>query len=121
MDLGRFGEFPGLLPAFEVFRREEMVIATMHLTITGRPRSAGHRVTDVVPRDQQFVRDGRFPSARGRRQNDRERHYSSFYTCSRIRSSSSLIARTSSRIGPSFALLPTVLASRTITLNMTPT
>src|SRR5207302_8891257 len=112
--LRRFGEVAFRLTALEVLEREKMVVAAIYLSLSGRTGCAGYRVPDVRSHRQQLVGDRRLSAPGRRRQNDRERHYSRFSTCSRIRSSSSLIAITSSWIWASLALLPTVFASRTI-------
>ena len=66
------------------------------------------------------LRDRRLSAARRRGKDDRKRIHSRFSTCSRIRSSSSLIRITSCSIAASFALLPVVLASRSSSCSRKP-
>src|SRR5450759_1662290 len=120
VNLCRLGKLPCGLAALEFLEREEMVVPAVHLSRPRRPRRARDRVADIGSHRQQPMSYGSLPSAGRRRQDDRERHYSRFSTCSRIRSSSSLIAITSSWIWASLALLPMVFASRTMSWRMNP-
>src|SRR4029079_19520043 len=106
--------------ALELFLGEKIVIAPFGLTGTRRPRRTRNRVPDILSGRQKLVSDGRLPAPGGRRENDGDRHYSRFSTCSRLRSSSSFVAITSSWIWASLALLPIVFASRTISWSMNP-
>src|SRR3954466_9163228 len=118
--LGRFRELRGFPTAGKILVREKVVVLPMNLAVARWASRAGDRVTDVTSLGQQAMGYRRLPTARRRRKNDRERAHSRFSTCSRIRSSSSLIAITSSWIWASLALLPTVFASRFISWRINP-
>ncbi len=93
--LRRLREFPTLPPADELAARQEVIVRSVHFTSPRVPRRARHRVPEIRPPGQQHPGDRRLAAARRRRENDREIAHSRFSTCSRIRSSSSLISTTS--------------------------
>src|SRR5678816_1209251 len=106
--------------AFELVLREEKVVFPLLLPGARGARGARHRVAHVLPALEQHPSDRRLAAARRRRQDQRKRDHSRFSTCSRIRSSSSLISTTSASIAASLALLPVVFASRSISCSRKP-
>src|SRR5829696_1710525 len=120
VDLRRLGEGPVLPLGDELRTGHEIVITSGHFGRTRCPGGARNGVTEVWPPGEQHPGDGGLsPSARSA-ENHREGAHSRFSTCSRIRSSSSLIWSTSATIAPSVPLLPVVFASRSISCSRKP-
>ena len=104
--LRRLGELARLALGDELVAGQEVVVLAVDLARPRLARRARHRIPDVGSPLEQLARDRRLSAARRRREDDGKWVHSRFSTCSRIRSSSSLIRITSCRIAASFALLP---------------
>src|SRR5690606_31514205 len=106
----------------EILLGAEEVVAAVEFP--GAGRTGGHRngKANIAPTLGQAAGQCGFPRPGGRRKDDREGHgcgpsglhHSTFSTCSRKRSTSSLIATTRCAISALFALDPIVFASRCI-------
>src|SRR5690554_1150945 len=96
----------------------EVVVDAVPLVVARRARGRGHRKDDVLVALDERARQRRLASAAGGGEHEREcvlpALHSTFSTCSRSRSISSLIAITRCSIAASFALAPIVFVSRCI-------
>src|SRR5689334_8848142 len=120
MDVRRLSELARVPLALELGARQKIIILPVRFADPRYPRRTRNRVAEVRPLSEQLASDRRLSAARRRRKDDRKRVHSRFSTCSRIRSSSSLMPSTSWRITASFPLLPVVFASRNSSCNKNP-
>src|SRR5690606_38531557 len=118
-----FEELPGVDHPPEFFLRVEEVVDAVPFARTRIPRGGRDRELHVVAPLPQQPRDGGLTGPRRRGEDDRKeapvrlprwRIHSTFSTCSRRRSTSSLIATTRCAIPALFAFDPMVFASRCI-------
>ena len=123
MHLGPLEERPFVHELAEALAVDEVVVAAVDLVRARRPR----RVRDAEPQLGEALlehpRERRLPGAAGGREDEEEEvvshdsilvSYSTFCTCSRIRSISAFTSTMAWAIGASGLLAPTVLASRAI-------
>src|SRR5690606_5607050 len=100
---------------------KEVIVPTVHLSFPPGSRRCRHGVTQVSSTLQKLTSYRGFPTARWSTENQREGQvHSTFSTCSLNRSSSSFSSTTSATIAASFALLPSVFASRSISWSRKP-
>src|SRR5206468_183975 len=123
---------PGRPASLELLATQEPVLHAVGFTGTARPRGVGDREHALAARGQQPIHEGALAHSRGPGDHEQEpgRHepersrglarcripipHSTFCTCSRRRSSSSLITITACAVSTSLDLEPIVFASRFI-------